>query len=84
MPRKNGHNLIIPPREPMDRPDFSVLCDVRVECAGCPYPRHGFICHFSDGSCLKTRFDEIVPPAVSNAPMFPKASFTQTPMPAQS
>lgn len=61
MPRKNGHNLIVPKCEPMDRPDLGVLCTVRPECAGCAYPRHGFICHFSDGSCLKTRFDEIMP-----------------------
>jgi hypothetical protein len=24
------------------------------ECSGCPFPRHGFFCHFRDGSCLKT------------------------------
>lgn len=48
--------------DPVDGPDLDVVCDIRPECAGCPYPRHGFICHFSDGSCMKSRFDEIMPP----------------------
>lgn len=65
MTRKNRHPLIVPKRDPVDRPDLAVRCDVRPECDGCPFPRHGFFCHFSDGSCMKTRFDEIMSP---NAP----------------
>lgn len=86
MPRKNGHNLIVPMREPLARPDFAVRCTERPECAGCPYPRHGFACNFSDGSCLKTRFNEIMPPhtPATSPPMFPPASPTPPRAPAQS
>lgn len=62
MPKKNGHNIIVPKRERQAPPDFTVQCDTKPECAGCPYPRHGFICHFSDGGCLKTSMAEIMPP----------------------
>jgi hypothetical protein len=26
---------------------------------GCPYPSHGFVCHFSDGTCMKTEADRL-------------------------
>ena len=53
MTRKNGQRLIVPPCAPLAPPDFEVQCDVKPECAGCPYPAHGFICWFADGACLK-------------------------------
>lgn len=31
-----------------------VFCSLKFECEGCPYPTHGFICDFSDGSCMRT------------------------------
>lgn len=31
-------------------------------CEGCPYPRVGFICWSSDGTCLRTDMDRISRP----------------------
>lgn len=45
-PVLNGVARETPGREP-------VRCTTRPECAGCSYPAHGFICHFSGGNCLR-------------------------------
>ena len=29
-------------------------CSLFDRCEGCPYPRHGFICWHSDGTCMRT------------------------------
>lgn len=29
------------------------------KCAGCPYPRHGFLCWGRDGSCLRDDMEKI-------------------------
>jgi len=60
MPKKNGRPLYVPKREPVGYIDSSVYCTERGElCAGCPYPRHGFICWFHDGSCLRTEMSRL-------------------------
>lgn len=38
------------------RPVQLVHCNIRPECAGCKVSAHGFICHFSDGTCVKLPF----------------------------
>ena len=40
-------------REPEDEYVPEVYGE-KPECDGCAFPRHGFFCHFRDGSCLKT------------------------------
>lgn len=35
------------------------VCTHSERCEGCPYPRHGFICWHSDGSCMKTHMEKI-------------------------
>ena len=35
------------------------VCTHSKRCQGCPYPRHGFICWRSDGTCLKTHMEKI-------------------------
>lgn len=35
------------------------VCRKYERCAGCPYPRHGFVCWNRDGSCLRTEMAEI-------------------------
>lgn len=53
MSRKNGHFIHVPAREPA-RPQYEQpQCTIKPECAGCPYPQHGFICWSADGSCLR-------------------------------
>ena len=34
--------------------DDNPVCTHSERCQGCPYPAHGFICNYSDGSCMKT------------------------------
>lgn len=31
----------------------------QARCKGCPYPGVGFICWYTDGSCLRTHMDNI-------------------------
>ena len=42
-------------QEPLPEP----VCSHSPECNGCPYPRHGFLCWGADGTCLRTRMNEI-------------------------
>lgn len=35
------------------------VCSHSLECNGCPYPRHGFLCWSTDGTCLRTRMKKI-------------------------
>ncbi|MFV0399627.1 MAG: hypothetical protein ACK5LX_03285 [Oscillospiraceae bacterium] len=40
---------------------FCVFCTFKLECEGCSYPRHGFICYNKrDDSCLKDDVDAIM------------------------
>ena len=32
---------------------------VKADCKNCPYPRHGFLCWGTDGTCLRTRMNKI-------------------------
>ena len=32
---------------------------VKADCKDCPYPRHGFLCWGADGTCLRSRMNEI-------------------------
>lgn len=58
--RRNGVPFYSPKREPLGYTDNRVTCTERGElCAGCPYPKHGFICWFQDGGCLKTEMRKI-------------------------
>lgn len=60
MHRKNGTPIIVPHREPQGVIDNRVYCTERgALCLGCPYPRHGFVCWFSDGTCLKTEYNRL-------------------------
>lgn len=60
MHRKNGRPITVPFREPQGVSDDRVYCAERGPlCGGCPYPRHGFICWFGDGACLKTEYNRI-------------------------
>lgn len=55
MNRKNGRPLIVPKRTPPTYTDTRVICNERgAYCTGCPFPAHGFVCWFSDGSCLRS------------------------------
>jgi len=64
--KKNGSPLYTPKREPLEHNRDRVHCTEHgALCEGCPYPNHGFLCWFSDGSCLKTEMSRIarkVPP----------------------
>jgi len=60
MNRKNGHPLYTPKREPLGYNDNRVYGTERgALCESCPYPKHGFICWFSNGACLKTEMNRI-------------------------
>ena len=41
-------------------PELNPVCTHSLNCRGCPYPRHGFLCRGSDGSCLRSRMNEII------------------------
>jgi hypothetical protein len=49
--KAHGFKGAEPEAEYVDEPE---IYGEKPECLGCPYPRHGFICHFRDGTCLKT------------------------------
>ena len=41
-------------------PPAKVYHDRSSKCLGCPYPRHGLMCHSNDdGSCLRTDMQEL-------------------------
>lgn len=61
MNKKNGSPLYTPKREPLEYNDDRVYCTEREAlCEGCPCPNHGFLCRFSDGTCLKTEMNRIL------------------------
>lgn len=69
MNRKNGVPLIVPVREPFGYTDSRVYCtERRALCGGCPYPKHGFICWFEDGTCLKTEMKRLRKGGEDNGP----------------
>ena len=41
-------------------PEPKPVCTRSLNCRDCPYPRHGFLCWGSDGSCLRSRMNEII------------------------
>ena len=41
-------------------PEPKPVCTHSQNCRDCPYPRHGFLCWGSDGSCLRSRMNEII------------------------
>ena len=41
-------------------PEPNPICTHSPDCQGCPYPRHGFLCWGSDGSCLRSKMNEII------------------------
>lgn len=60
MNKKNGKPLYTPKREPLEYNQDRVYCTERGElCKGCPYPKHGFLCWFRDGTCLKTEMNRL-------------------------
>ena len=42
-------------QEPLPAP----VCSHSPDCKDCPYPRHGFLCWGVDGTCLRSRMNEI-------------------------
>ena len=54
-PTRNG--CTIPGFQQMPLP--TPVCSHSLECNGCPYPRHGFLCWSTDGTCLRTRMNKI-------------------------
>lgn len=54
MARKSYVPVRVAARPPIDK----AQCSIKPECAGCQYPRHGFICWSTDGTCLKTTFSK--------------------------
>ena len=42
-------------QEPLPAP----VCSHSTDCKDCPYPRHGFLCWSADGTCLRSRMNEI-------------------------
>ena len=42
-------------QEPLPAP----VCSHSPDCKDCPYPRHGFLCWGADGTCLRSRMNEI-------------------------
>ena len=42
-------------QEPLPAP----VCSQSPDCKDCPYPRHGFLCWGADGTCLRSRMNEI-------------------------
>ena len=56
MNKRNGKPFHSPPREPERPTNEPVQNNIKPECKGCPFPRHGFICWSSDGSCMRTRY----------------------------
>ena len=36
-----------------------VFCNEHERCQGCPYPRHGIVCWYRGGGCLRTDMEEI-------------------------
>ena len=43
-------------QEPLPAP----VCSHSPDCKDCPYPRHGFFCWGADGTCLRSRMNEIM------------------------
>ena len=41
-------------------PEPNPICTRSPDCLGCPYPPHGFLCWGSDGSCLRSKMNEII------------------------
>ena len=35
------------------------ICSRSPDCKDCPYPHHGFLCWGADGTCLRSRMNEI-------------------------
>ena len=61
MNKKNGSPLYTPKREPLGYNQDQVHCKERgALCEGCPYPNHGFLCWFVDGTCMKTEMNRIL------------------------
>lgn len=59
--KKNKRPLYVPNREPEGCHGGHVYCAERGDlCLGCPYPKRGFICWFTDGTCLKTEMNRIL------------------------
>ena len=56
MNKKNGHALYSPPREAARPQAEPVCCHIKLDCDGCLFPGHGFICWSTDGSCMKQRY----------------------------
>ena len=53
-------NLILPPSPVFQQEPRPALVGSRSrECTGCPSPRHGFLCWGADGTCLRSRMNEI-------------------------
>ena len=42
-------------QEPLPEP----VCSHSPDCKDCPYPGHGFLCWGADGTCLRSRMNEI-------------------------
>ena len=62
---KAGHKLRFNTRlsqapEYPPEPEPNPLCTHAPDCQDCPYPRHGFLCWGSDGSCLRSKMNEII------------------------
>lgn len=49
---------VFAPDFPRDPPEIHG-CTLFERCDGCPYPRHGFLCWGADGTCLRSRMNEI-------------------------
>ena len=55
------HFRIILPHVPgfQQEPQSEPVCSHSPDCKDCPYPRHGFLCWGADGTCPRSRMNEI-------------------------
>ena len=49
---------VFAPDFPRDPPEIHG-CTLFERCKDCPYPRHGFLCWGADGTCLRSRMNEL-------------------------
>ena len=54
MGKRNGRLVYASRREEKRPQTEKMYCTMKPDCAGCPFPSHGFVCWSTDGSCLRT------------------------------
>ncbi len=40
-------------------PNAQLVCREHLQCAGCPYPAHGFVCWGKEDHCIRTEMEKV-------------------------